>query len=392
MLNSYRFFKGYSEIQVEGFFTERFINLCSLRNVDIWDVDRKNDGLISLKIFDKDYEKVYLILRDTRTSMKIQRRVGIPNIFRLYKKRWVFAIATCICACIIFFFSLHIWNIEVNSSERFTTEMVLKMLDEEGIRVGKRKSEIDFEMIKNNIYIKNDEVLWVNFSLKGVTLTVEMLNREIPEIDEFKDVPTNIIADKDGVVHKISVRNGTGLVKSGDVICKGDVLVEGIVYSEHSGSVMVNSDADVKIKKWHEGKFAIPFKKTLVFKSGNKICEHKVKLGKYTINLLNNSTNFEKYDKIIDVKKLVLFKKFEIPIEVETTTYNELILCDIFYDNIQAERIARKRAYDIAISNLEVDAKILSCKYNTYFTDNSVIVRATLECIENVGVKQEISF
>ena len=42
-----------------------------------------------------------------------------------------------------------------------------------------------------------------------------------------------IIADKDGIIEKISVRKGMKKVEVGDSVCRGDILVSGIMESEY---------------------------------------------------------------------------------------------------------------------------------------------------------------
>ena len=38
--------KGIIKIKVEGFFIERFVNLCLQKEVQIWEVERLNEGSI----------------------------------------------------------------------------------------------------------------------------------------------------------------------------------------------------------------------------------------------------------------------------------------------------------------------------------------------------------
>ena len=42
---------------------------------------------------------------------------------------------------------------------------------------------------------------------------------------EKDNIPCNIIADKDGIIEKISVRQGMKKVDVGDSVCKGDIFL-----------------------------------------------------------------------------------------------------------------------------------------------------------------------
>ena len=41
---------GVVTVQIEGFFTERFINLCRINNVKIWDIRYIVKGIVRFKI------------------------------------------------------------------------------------------------------------------------------------------------------------------------------------------------------------------------------------------------------------------------------------------------------------------------------------------------------
>ncbi len=108
------------------------------------------------------------------------------------------------------------------------------------------------------------------------------------------------------------------------------------------------------------------------------------------INLLNNSTKFEKYDTINSVKRLVLFGKYELPIKLETLKKEEYFLDEISYTKDQAEIIAKTTVLQLVKGNIPDDSKIVNSEYNVYEDENEVIVRVTVECIEEVGQKEEI--
>ena len=128
----------------------------------------------------------------------------------------------------------------------------------------------------------------------------------------------------------------------------------------------------------------MPFSKTLVAKTGNSEKKYVLKIGKYEINLLNTSTNFEKYDKINDVKKLTLFGKFEVPVELETITYEEYLSDDISYTKEEALELAKEGALMQAYENILKEAEIINSEYKVFYTEEEVIVRATVECVEKV--------
>jgi predicted nucleotidyltransferase len=90
------------------------------------------------------------------------------------------------------------------------------------------------------------------------------------------------------------------------------------------------------------------------------------------------------------VKNLILFGKIELPIKLETVTYEEYILDEVKYSRDQAEMIAKTKALTLAKEKIPKDSEILNCEYHVFEEENEVIVRATVMCIESVGIKEVI--
>lgn len=387
---TYNYCKGYSEIQVEGYFVERFVNLCLIRNIKIWDIEKITEGTIRLKIDEKDFKQIDELLKITYSKMKIVKKEGVPRIRKLYKKRYVFILVSVVSYFVISIFSLFIWDIEILGNRSIETEVIYTLLKDEGLQIGTLKEKVDYQTVKNQIYIKRDDILWIGINTKGVKVVVEILER--PEVEMKENIPCNIIANKDGVIEKISVRQGTKKVEVGSTVCKGDVLVSGIMESEYSESIMVTADADIKIKTWYTDKLAVPYEKTTLTLSGNNEKKYKLLIGKYAINLINNSTNFEKYDTINTVKKLRLFGKIELPIELQITQYQELTTSNIQYTKEQAEAIAKDEVLKSILSTIPKESEVINCEYKIFQDNNEIVVRVVVECLENIGQKEKITF
>ena len=285
---------------------------------------------------------------------------------------------------------MFVWKIEIVGNKSIETTEINELLASEGLKIGMLKENIDYKTLKNNIYINRNDILWIGINTKGVKVTVEILERL--NVEEKDETPCNIIADKDGIIEKISVRNGMKKVDVGDSVCKGDILVSGIMESEYSNSVMVTADADIKIKTWYTDKIAIPYEKTALTPSGNKEKKYKLAIGKYAINLINNSTNFEKYDTINTVKKLRLFGRFELPIELAVAEYQELVTSNIKYTKEQAEAIAKDEVFKSILKTIPKESEVINSEYKIFQGDDEIIVRVVVECMENIGKKEALTF
>lgn len=384
--NTWRYIRGYINIKVEGYFIERFLNLCMNRNIEIWNVKKLNDAELTANIKFKDYKKIEEISEITRTRICKNHSKGIPDLKVRYKKRKVFIGIFMLMTAIIYMYSARIWQIEIIGKFTIPIEELWNELEVEGVKVGIKKSALDYDVIKNNIYVRRNDVAWMGFDIKGTKAYVEFVERNNREIDEFKNEPCNIISEKEGVIHKILVKSGKKLVNVGDVITKNQVLITGNI----SGDKLVHADGEIFIKTWYTNKVTIPYEKDLVNKTNNKEKKYKLEIGNYEINLINNDTKFEKYDTITVSNKLKIFNKFELPIKLTELTYEELEIDTVKYTKAQAENIAKSEA----INGIKQKLNGLDLEFENSFkiqeNENSISVEVTVECIEKVGMKQKI--
>lgn len=389
---TWRFIRGYINIKVEGYFIERFMNLCMNRQIELWNMKKINDAELTVNIKYIDFNKVKEIADITRCRLIKNSSKGVPDIAIRYKKRKVFICIFILAIICIRLYSARIWQLEIIGDFDIPIEELWNELKNEGVRIGMKKTDLDYDKIKNSIYVRRDDVAWMGFDIKGTKAYIEFVQRDnIPE-DNLKNEPCNIIADKDGVIHKILVKSGQRLVNVGDVITKGQTLISGVVSNQKNESRLVHSDGEIIIKTWYTNKVTVPYEKDLVSKTGRVERKYKFKIGNCEINLINSGTKFEKYDTITVSNKLKVFNKFELPIKLTELIYEEVEVDTVKYTKTQAENIAKNDAI-AELTKIISDENIEVCERNFAIEENedSISATVTLECLEKVGIKEIIN-
>lgn len=390
--NSWRYLKGYANIKVEGYFIERFLNLCMNRGIELWNIKKLNDVELTVNIKIKDYKSIKEVSEITRCKLNKNFEKGIPDVSVRYKKRKMFVGIFLLSSIFIYLYSIRIWQIEIVGDFKIPIEELWNELKIEGVKPGMKKADLDYDKIKNNIYVRRGDVAWMGFNIKGTKAFVEFVERNNIETNEFENTPCNIISDKDGIVHKILVRSGKKLVNVGDVVTKGQVLISGNVATEDaSKNKLVHSDGEIILKTWYTNKVTVPFEKDLVNKTGNKEKKYNLEIGNIKINLINSSTKFEKYDTITVSNKLKIFNKFELPIKLTELIYEELEIDTVKYTKAQAENIAKTEVIN-GLKNMTHNAEqlIMQNNFNISETENGISVEITVEAFEKVGIKEKI--
>lgn len=137
-------------------------------------------------------------------------------------------------------------SVDVEGNQRIPTEQVLSELRDVGVSFGKRVSGLNADTIRNQMIINNDEIAWLGVNVRGSRVYVEITERidteSVPHLTEEK---CNLVASKDGVIEKLEVGQGQTMVKKGDGVREGDVLVSGIMDSAYGGFRLVHSYGEV---------------------------------------------------------------------------------------------------------------------------------------------------
>ncbi len=211
---------GYATISVEGYFIERFINICISKNILLWNMKRKKSSFLFANIAIKDFKKIRQIAKTTKCHVKIEKKKGLPFILHKYKKRKIFVGLLIAITLIIFGLSNFIWNIEITGENSISKEELLNELNEYGLKTGILKTKVNTKEIINNIRLNRDDIAWIGMKIKGTNIIVEIVEADKkPDIIDENEY-CNIVSNKEGIITKINVQNGTALVKVGDIVTK----------------------------------------------------------------------------------------------------------------------------------------------------------------------------
>ena len=201
------YFCGYVNLSIEGYYIEKFINMCISKKIFLWNLKREKSTYLLANISIKDFKRLKNVIKKTRCKVQINKRKGFPFILNRYRKRKIFLVSFIIIITAIFITSRFIWNIEIIGNEDIKQLEILELLESNGLRIGAYKSKINSSEIIRKIRLKNDRIAWISIDLKGTNAVIKLVeNTQKPEIIDQNEV-CNIISNKAGVITKISAKN-----------------------------------------------------------------------------------------------------------------------------------------------------------------------------------------
>lgn len=336
-------------------------------------------------ILASDFKKIRSAALKSNTTVKIEKRTGLPFLMRRYRKRkLLFCGAVFFCACLLFFTSL-VWHVEVQGLVRTDLFALNRILRENGVKRWANIRMVDEEKVKFEILQQLDTVSWVGITVKGTDVIVQIQEREpIPEMLPA-DQACNLLATKDGVVERLLVKEGETLVHIGDTVRKGQILVSSLKGIEKNHPVPVHAFGEVIARTWTEKKMKQPLilkEKTL---TGRQKTRFGIQISKIFINFFRNTGNlYPECDTIEETVfqcgSVTLTKRV---IRETKTTVRKL-------NREEAGEIAEEKLTQELSGQVPDGTEIISVARTVRTAERETVeVSCVFECLENIAVQKK---
>lgn len=383
---------GYVRVQVEGYYIERFINICTNNKIVIWNLKRDKNIDLYLNVRTKDFKEMINAAKRTKCKVKILKKKGAPFIAHRYKKRKLFVTLLIMIILLIGISSNFVWNVEIKEEDGKEIAGLIEDLEECGLKSGIPKYKLDTKELINNIRLKRQDIAWIGIELKGTNAIVKVVKSdEKPDIIKEEEY-CSIVADKAGIITKISAQNGTAQVKVGDTVNVGTTLISGWMEGKYTGIRYVHSKGEIQAKVWHTKSKKIYLNQEIKEETGNIENKYSIKINNFKINLHKGVSKFEIYDTINEEKKFKIFSDFYLPISIIKMTNKEERKVQKTYTIEEAKNIGISELEEELQNEIENKENIVNKNINIYENEDNIEVYVTYEVLEDIGTKEKIVF
>lgn len=230
-------------------------------------------------------------------------------------------------------------------------------------------------------------------SFDGVKLNVEIVERTMPPSITTYEQPSDIIAQKDGIITKIFCYKGTPLIKEGDYVKNGQVLISGdvIILNRENGQPetvkIARALGSVYAKVWYENTQEIILNETKRQQTGKIVNNTYYVINGKKIYTNKHDVNFKIYDKI-ENKERVKLQNYELPIEKVEEYYYEVVEIKQNYTVNEAVEIAKKNAENELLKQIPNNTKILDKKIEKIIEKNKVKIRLLYITEEQISMEK----
>lgn len=387
----WNFLRGYLVIRVEGLNLERFINLSVANDIFFWDIERINYSTILVKVSLKGYRMLRRVRRRVKCRVYIVEKRGCPFLFHRIMKRKTLAVGAVAAVAIMYLLTSFVWVVDVNGNDRVSEDRIIRELESLGLKPGVFKYAVNTRGLETALLIKMDQLSWVGINIVGTKALVDVVERVEPPALVDKETPCNILAKKDGLITNVFVFDGTPLVKEGDTVKSGQLLISGAVEKPGLPSRMVHAMGRVEARTWYHGseEQELVLQKREI--TGNTARKISLRLGGYSIKLTPGDISYSEYDKTQNIKRLLEWRNIVLPVELIIDNYSEVMIENEELSVEQARNMAVQRIEERLADIVPEDANIVDRSIKYYEQDGGRIrVEMVLEALEDIGIEEKI--
>ena len=328
--------------------------------------DINNDGTVTVR--ERDIEEIEKLISG-RMAFSYSKPLGLYGFWKRMDHKLPIMISVVISTLMVIILSGFVWDIRVEGNENVTDSEIILSLSECGFEVGDFWLFVDRGEIEAAFLDASGDISWINLNRRGSVAYIKVIEKDrTEESNNEDDNASNLVASADCVIEEITVKRGTAVVKPGDTVKRGDLLVIGALPSEVGGgwcaaeAIVIGRIYDtvcVDVGRNYENK---TLKESILYS-----CE--ISFFKFSLNIFKRYRNLHNECDIIENEiKCSLFDRCKLPLSITLKYIPQYTDENGVYTDDQLVDIASSRLMSIIALRLE-NSDLIRIKTKGDFTD-----------------------
>lgn len=249
-----------------GLNLERFLNTLQKEQITLVSARRLDHRTLRCVCHSSDLERIAAITAEKGWRMEKIAPVGLGARIRKGLSRPGLIAGVLLAVILLMVAMRYVWVVRIVDAGAYQAD-IATYLSEEGIRPGIRKEHVDAATLALLLQRRYPEVVWFRVYVNNVTLVVEC-TRGVSAPALPQQEPCHLLAARDGVVQSVQVYAGTAMVRPGDLVRKGQVLIRGEERGADGEMLPVAARGKVVARCWQEETIRMPLQEILSEETG----------------------------------------------------------------------------------------------------------------------------
>lgn len=386
-MNLWRSLEGMVEVELTSADPPCAVSFLTDHGIQLQDTTLTGDLTLGFQIRRSQFRQLAALAARRGERLRIIRRRGLYWAGKGLLHRPVLLCMAFLLVGLTAFLPSRVLLIRVEGNEAVPTRRILEAAEDCGIRFWASRREIRSEQMKNRLLGEIPELQWAGVNTAGCVATISVRERATQTTQVRTPGVCNVVAAREGLITEVTVLQGNGLCKVGQVVQAGELLVSG--YTDCGISVQATR-AEAEIYAMTKRDFSAYMPSEWVKKGSVTHSEKKYSLlvGKKRINFSKNSgIPSATCGKMTAEYPLILPGGFPLPIclVVETVSYYEPEKISLPQETAQNALMAFSASY---LEQTMVAGEILEQEQKLESLDGAYCLTGTYTCREMIARQQ----
>ncbi len=394
-----RYYKGRVYIKVQGEDLTTFINEAIRDGIVFYNGRKLPDSFVA-EINTKDFSRLRKAAKQAGIKLSIRAKYGFPFVVLRWQKRKGLLIGLFIIFAALTILSQFVISVSVEGNERIPADQIIAEAEKVGLKKWMLKSQLDLNEMSKQLQDNAPDLVWVTMDERGTNIRIRVVEKTLPKKVIFQG---DLIAAKTGFVEDVIVIQGQAVVKEGQTIRKGQVLIKvtgGMTeYSFDMGGKAgakknaVDAPAAkgfVRGRVWYSSEKKVPHKEDITEKTGSSVNGWGIKIKDRVIMITNQDSPYSESTKETQSYALPVWRNWRFPVEIIKTQYDETQKVHVERTVSEARELAEKLAREELKEKMPPEVKILSDKVRILTSQKGVeTIRVEIETFEELAVYRQ---
>ena len=297
----------------------------------------------------------------------------------------------CVMAVLIFCLGTqYVWDVRIEGNDELTDDVIEQALSSAGLSVGVRLSDVDRNRVTLAVLENEEGIAHLAINLRGGVAYVNVIESIDAPSAPVHTGGANLVAASDAVIDSLSVRRGEVLVRAGQVVRKGDLLVSGVT-DAHAGNRILYAEGEIFGKVQESFTVTVPLKSTETVTTGEKTVGFLINFFGKSINIACGGGNLPPTcGTIYNWERCMLPGNVALPISFARISVPITETADRYLEKSAAVSHAARLANEQLYRQLK-DGELLCRTLEGYFTEDAYVLVCEYTCVRNIAKIQEFT-
>jgi similar to stage IV sporulation protein len=387
LLSFIRYLLGYVRFSADGGSPEKFLNSAARTGIMLWHI-KWVDGSLQAQTLARNYKKLLPVADKSGVRLSVIKCSGLPFKAKKVGRRKGLITGALLFVFILWFFSSFIWAVNVDGNSYTKTDEITEVLSELGLRPGAFPLFLNVKSIEQQALIKLPDLSWITININGTEADVKVRERKYPPDVVPADMPCNVKAAQTGQIISIETYVGKAMVRKGDTITKGDLLISGVITDRDGAVSLMHASGKAIARTSRVLKVTVPYRQRVKVETGTAVSKDTLNIFNFRVPLyFSKPTGDNKIT--ISTNQLNVFG-MKLPFSLTKRTYSALKEEDVVYTKAQAGAIAAAElAADVKTELAGIN--ILNSGVDSNEDKNGYTLIGHYSCEEDIAYQEAIT-